>query len=128
VLASIILVDKVGRRKLFLIGFAAIAGVLLSEALLQWKYLGTDDKPGNAACVFFIFLFIVIFQVSMILSSSTSGLMLVVRRRSRTRLGVRDIPDEPAGQRSQLGRLHLLRRRHHFLNTRSIGLPEYVCF
>lgn len=78
-LASIILVDKVGRRTLFcmpsllstmilanllVIGFASLAGILLAEALLQWKYLGTDDKAGNAACVLFIFLFIVFFQVS----------------------------------------------------------------
>ncbi|KAJ9604753.1 hypothetical protein H2200_010867 [Cladophialophora chaetospira] len=62
VLASIILVDRFGRRTLFLIGFASLAVILLSEALLQWKYLGTDSKAGNAACVLFIFLFIIFFQ------------------------------------------------------------------
>ena len=48
------------------IGFASLACILLAEALLQWKYLGTDSKGGNAACVLFIFLFIAMFQVSMV--------------------------------------------------------------
>ena len=46
-----------------MIGFAGLACILLAEALLQWKYVGTDDKAGNAACVLFIFLFIAFFQV-----------------------------------------------------------------
>lgn len=48
------------------IGFAGLACVLLAEALLQWKYLGTDNKAGNAACVLFIFLFIAFFQVCLL--------------------------------------------------------------
>lgn len=43
---------------IIVVGFAALACILLAEALLQWKYLGTDSKGGNAACVLFIFLFI----------------------------------------------------------------------
>ena len=54
--------DKFGRRQLFLIGFPALAINLLIEALLQRKYLGTDSRGGNIACVAFIFLFIILFQ------------------------------------------------------------------
>ena len=44
-------------------GFLALALVLLAEALLQWKYIGTDNKAGNAACILFMFIYIVVFQV-----------------------------------------------------------------
>lgn len=72
-------VDRIGRRKVFrkvlyylispcrsltllVIGFPCLAACLLGEALLQWRYLGTDDKAGNAACLLFMFLFIICFQ------------------------------------------------------------------
>lgn len=45
------------------IGFPALAGCLLAIALLQWRYLGTSDQGGNGACIFFIFLFAVMFQL-----------------------------------------------------------------
>lgn len=45
-----------------MIGFPALAINLLIEALLQWKYLGTENKAGNGAAVACIFLFIVLFQ------------------------------------------------------------------
>jgi hypothetical protein len=48
---------------MIVIGFVSLAGILLAEALLQWKFLGTDNKAGNAACVLFIFLYILFFQV-----------------------------------------------------------------
>ena len=48
------------------VGFAALACILLAEALLQWKYGGTENKAGNAACVLFIFLFIAFFQVCVV--------------------------------------------------------------
>lgn len=35
---------------------------LLAEAVLQWKYLGTNNKGGNAACILFIFVHIVFYQ------------------------------------------------------------------
>lgn len=44
-------------------GFASVACILFTEALLQWKYQGTSYKPGNDACILFIFLFIAFFQV-----------------------------------------------------------------
>ncbi|KAI1627054.1 general substrate transporter [Exophiala viscosa] len=78
VLASIILVDRVGRRPLIgvdnsssaqakltkhlVTGYCLVAGVLLAEALLQWKYIGTTSKGGNGACIMCIFLYIVVFQ------------------------------------------------------------------
>jgi hypothetical protein len=52
--------------KFLVIGFPALAVCLLAEALLQWRYLGTDNKVGNAFAVFFIFVFIVFYQVGLI--------------------------------------------------------------
>lgn len=72
--------DKIGRRPLFrkcylylrlrsiclyhlltddspVIGFPTCCACLLAEALLQRRYVGTDDNNGNAACLFFIFLY-----------------------------------------------------------------------
>jgi len=34
----------------------------LAEAVLQWRYLYTESKVGNAACLVFIFAYIVCFQ------------------------------------------------------------------
>ncbi|KAK5074469.1 hypothetical protein LTR70_005771 [Exophiala xenobiotica] len=62
VLIAIATVDKVGRRTMFLIGFPSLAVILLIEGVLQWQYLGTDNKPGLAGCVFVIFIYIVVFQ------------------------------------------------------------------
>ncbi|KEF58321.1 uncharacterized protein A1O9_06247 [Exophiala aquamarina CBS 119918] len=56
------LVDRFGRRVLLLTGFASVACILFTEALLQWKYQGTSNKAGNNACIFFIFMFIAFFQ------------------------------------------------------------------
>ena len=55
---------KSGSQKLTcaVIGFPTLAAILLAEALLQWKYLHTDSKSGNAACLVFIFLYIIFFQ------------------------------------------------------------------
>ena len=44
------------------IGFPLLACCLLAEALLQRQYLDTINKPGNAACVLFIFIYIVCYQ------------------------------------------------------------------
>lgn len=44
------------------IGFPGLAICLLAEALLQWRYLGTDDKAGNAACLVVMYVYIIIFQ------------------------------------------------------------------
>jgi hypothetical protein len=62
VFVSLFLVDRFGRRRLFLIGFPGLAGCLLAEGLLQWKYLDTESTAGNAAALFFIFLYIVFYQ------------------------------------------------------------------
>jgi hypothetical protein len=39
------------------IGFPSIALILLAEALLQRRYVGTEDRAGNGAALFFIFLY-----------------------------------------------------------------------
>lgn len=49
---------------MLVIGYISLTLILLAEGLLQWKYVGTDDDAGNAACVLFIFLYIIFFQVS----------------------------------------------------------------
>jgi hypothetical protein len=83
VVAALFLVDRAGRRTLIrkqcplipltfsavfltylfaVIGYPLIAAILIAEALLQWKYVGTTNKPGNAACLVFIFLYIIAYQ------------------------------------------------------------------
>jgi MFS family permease len=44
-------VDRVGRRRMFLICYPALAVILLIEGLLQRQYLGTSNRAGNIACV-----------------------------------------------------------------------------
>ena len=46
-----------------MIGFPALACCLLLEGVLQYKYLGTDNKAGLAACVAVIYIYIVCFQL-----------------------------------------------------------------
>ncbi|PMD47956.1 general substrate transporter [Hyaloscypha variabilis F] len=63
VVVALGIVDHVGRRTMLLCGYPAIAAVLLAEALLQWRYVGTTDKAGNAAALFFIFIYIICYQL-----------------------------------------------------------------
>jgi hypothetical protein len=44
------------------IGFPSLAVCLLAEALLQHRYLGTNSQGGLAACLLFIYLYIVCYQ------------------------------------------------------------------
>lgn len=44
-------------------GFPLTALFLLAEALLQREYLGTDNQAGLSACVLFLFLYIVAYDV-----------------------------------------------------------------
>jgi hypothetical protein len=44
------------------IGFPATGLCLLAEALLTRQYAGTTNKAGNAAAVFFLFLYITIYD------------------------------------------------------------------
>ena len=57
-------VDRVGRRTMFLFGYPIIAAVLLIEGLLQRQYLGTDNSGGKIACLVFMNLYIVFFQLA----------------------------------------------------------------
>lgn len=51
-------VDRFGRRKFMLIGLSGILVVLICEIALQATYLGTTNRAGQNAAIFFIFLFI----------------------------------------------------------------------
>lgn len=78
VIISIYIVDRVGRRILlrkkafFLLpdsadshavcGYVALALILLTEALLEMRYLGTTEQGGLAACMVFLFLYILFYQ------------------------------------------------------------------
>ena len=49
--------DKIGRKKMLLMGLAWTGLCLFATTLLEWKYVGTTNKQGNAAAIFFINLF-----------------------------------------------------------------------
>lgn len=49
---------------MFLIGYPVLAVILLIEAMLQRQYLGTGNRAGNIACVVFMNLYIVVFQLA----------------------------------------------------------------
>lgn len=48
------------------IGFPALALCLLVEGILQWQYLGTNNKPGLAACVVFIYIYIIMVCIQLL--------------------------------------------------------------
>lgn len=43
------------------IGFPCLAILLLTEALLQWKYVGSGNKAGLGACVAVLYLYFIFF-------------------------------------------------------------------
>ncbi|CAK7215417.1 hypothetical protein SCUCBS95973_002465 [Sporothrix curviconia] len=57
------LADRVGRRRLFLIGFPVNCLFLLGEAMLQRQYVGSTSHGGLSACVLFLFLYIVSYDI-----------------------------------------------------------------
>ncbi|KAH8704794.1 general substrate transporter [Talaromyces proteolyticus] len=61
VTASVFLIDRVGRRTLLLIGFPILACILLTEGILQWKYVGTDNHVGLGAAVAVLYLYFIVF-------------------------------------------------------------------
>lgn len=52
-------IDKWGRRGFMLTGVGGILVSLICECALQARYVGTDNKAGQRAAVFFIYFFIV---------------------------------------------------------------------
>jgi hypothetical protein len=44
-------------------GFIGQGLTLLVEALLQWKYLDTHNQPGLSACVAFLFVYMLFFNM-----------------------------------------------------------------
>ncbi|KAL4805228.1 general substrate transporter [Aspergillus unguis] len=53
---SSLLIDRLGRRALFLVGLSGMLISLICEAALWAKYAGTTDRAGLSAALFFIFL------------------------------------------------------------------------
>lgn len=49
-------VERFGRRKFMLIGLSGILVSLICETALQAEYLGTSNRAGQNAAIFFIFL------------------------------------------------------------------------
>jgi len=41
------------------IGFPCLAVLLLTEALLQWKYVGSGNKAGLGACIAVLYLYFI---------------------------------------------------------------------
>ncbi|KAI9710317.1 MAG: hypothetical protein M1820_002812 [Bogoriella megaspora] len=52
-------VDKIGRRKIILFGLAGCIICNIFECALQAQYLGTNNKSGLDAAIFFIFFFVI---------------------------------------------------------------------
>ena len=108
------------------VGYISLTLILLAEGLLQWKYVGTDDKAGNAACVLFIFLYIIFFQVSFRCDLHEFYIPQLTRLQvcgcSGIHLDCRSISNSPASQRRESRHLCSLRRNHHLLN------PSPGCF
>ncbi|OAL22035.1 hypothetical protein AYO20_11271 [Fonsecaea nubica] len=50
-------IDRVGRRRMLLVGIVWTGSCLLAAALLSWKYAGTSHKAGNGAAMFFFMMF-----------------------------------------------------------------------
>jgi len=51
-------VEKFGRRRFMLIGLTGILVCLICEIILQAEFLGTSNRAGQNAAIFFCFLFI----------------------------------------------------------------------
>ncbi|CAK7203429.1 hypothetical protein SEUCBS139899_006163 [Sporothrix eucalyptigena] len=57
------LADRVGRRTLLVIGFPINCLFLLGEAMLQRQYVDSTSHAGLSACVLFLFLYIVSYDI-----------------------------------------------------------------
>lgn len=51
-----ILVDRIGRKALFIIGLGGMLVALIFETALDAKYAGTNNKAGLRAALFFLFM------------------------------------------------------------------------
>lgn len=64
-LFTALFVDKVGRRTLLLIGAVGILVCLIFNTALQAEFLGTTNRAGQSASIFFIFMMIVFWSMCM---------------------------------------------------------------
>lgn len=55
-----LLLDRVGRVRLLVVGLVGCAVALLLEAVTLAKYQGSDNRGGIGAAVFFLFLHIIL--------------------------------------------------------------------
>lgn len=92
------------------------------------KYLGTDNKAGNAACILFIFVYIVFFQVggSSIISFQANGNWYVVLGCPGVHLGSRSLPNAYPSKRVELRSLLHVHGSYYLHSTFSIGIQEPV--
>lgn len=64
-IVSAFIIDKVGRRKLIIIGLIACSLDLVCEAAMVAKFSATDNKVGNGLGVFFLFSYVTIYAVTL---------------------------------------------------------------
>jgi MFS family permease len=62
-ITTALIVDKVGRRPVFLVGASGILVSLICECILQALYVDSSNKSGQIAACFFIYLFILFWGV-----------------------------------------------------------------
>lgn len=55
-----ILVDRVGRKALFITGLSGMLVSLITETILVRYYAGTDNHGGLSVALFFIFLHLIL--------------------------------------------------------------------
>jgi hypothetical protein len=92
------------------------------------KYLGTDNKAGNAACILFIFIYIIFFQVSgtSIIGAQAKVDSYAVPRRSGVHLGSRSLPNTYPSKGFELRFVLYVHRGYYFHSTFGIGIQEPV--
>jgi len=128
---SAICMDKVGRRRMLLIGYPAVTFWLIIEMVLQKYYIGTTNKGGNAAAVAALWIWIGCYgffidppqfvYVSEIFPTTLRAKGIVSRNRN-THLECHDVKlTESKGSRL----LRLLHWRHHIHHTGTSRDEEY---
>ena len=110
------------------IGFPSLFCCLLAEALLSMKYLGSDNKTGNAACILFMFLYIIFFQVSglPIMSVHSNKSAFTVLRCAGLHLGGRGFPNADPCKRFESRHILHIHGSDNLHSAIWVGLQEPV--